>query len=700
MATLAEIRQQFPQYDDMSDADLASALHSKHYSDMPKEEFDRRLGIASAPKKEATGNAAALLEGAAQGVTFGFSDEIEGGARALYGKLTGDQRPIGDIYGEAVAKPRQRIADAQDTNPWAYYSGEVGAGLAVPGGLARAGIQGPLARTVGQRLATRSWAAAKEGSAYGAAYGAGKSEGGPLNMAAGTALGAGTGAAVGFAIPGAVDIAGAVGQRISAPFRAYANPQQFAGSKFGEAITRDVPQGGAARFSDRVADMQAVNPSVRAMDAGSENIHSLMRSAANMPNEARASAKRFLDTRQANQHVRMTDDIERSIASPNTLSVAGLPAGAKRPTNFYSTIDDQVTKMEQIGQQQIQSSFARDTPMTPRLKNVFERPTMKELQGLVARKLADEDRPIGLMTRTEMIHRMKMELDDQIGMAARAERMGNKPQAGWDKRTLTILKRDLLNAVDNPQYKSGLTRYAGEARLKSAAEEGRDSFSKLAPEEITKRLKEFDTEAERQVFRMGAARAIVDQVRKGNANRDRTENVFGSPEMQKKLKALLPSPRQYRELQRSLVIEAKMADSRKALQGNSTTAKQLTEGAEAGKDAEAVIGAANALGGLVKGNFGPALQYAARGANRFSGITPPVANELLRLGLSKDPAVGNALAQSAILRARETAGQRASVGSAVASGAAASMDGQRQTVPLQIDLTYDQHGVYPDPRWQ
>lgn len=692
MATLAEIRQQYPQYNDMSDGDLASAMHKKFYADMPREEFDRRLGVSSAPKKEATGNAAALLEGAAQGVTFGFADEIEGGARALYGKITGDQRPIGDIYGEAVAKPRQRIKDAADTNPWAYYSGEIGSALAVPGGLARVGIQGPLARTVGQSLGTRSLAAAKEGAAYGGAYGAGKSEGGAANMATGTLTGAGTGAAIGFAIPGAVDVAGAVGQRITAPFRAYANPQEFAASKFGEAITRDMPQGGATRFSDRVADMQAINPSVRAMDAGSENIHSLMRSASNMPNPSRASAKRFLDTRQANQHVRMADDVEQSIVSPTTLTTAALPAGAKSPHNFYSFIDDQVTKMEQIGQQQIQTSFARDTPMTPRLKNVFERPTMKELHGLVARKLADEDKPIGLMTRTEMIHRMKMELDDQIGMAARAEKMGNTPQAGWDKRTLTILKRDLLNAVDNPAYKSGLKRYAGEARLRSAAEEGRDSFSKMQPEEIAKRLKEFDTEAERQVYRMGASRAILEQIRKGNANRDRTENVFGSPEMQKKLRALIPSVKQYRDLQKSLVIEAKMADSRKALQGNSTTAKQLTEGAEAGKDAEAVIGAANALGSMVKGNFGPALQYAARGANRFSGITPPVADELLTLGLSKDPAMGNALAQSAILRARETAGQRARVGNAlIGGGAAATSSG-----PMQVDVypTSDQHWKY------
>jgi len=42
--TLADFRAQYPQYDDMSDADLASALHRKYYSDVPRAEFDAKLG--------------------------------------------------------------------------------------------------------------------------------------------------------------------------------------------------------------------------------------------------------------------------------------------------------------------------------------------------------------------------------------------------------------------------------------------------------------------------------------------------------------------------------------------------------------------------------------------------------------------------------------------------------------------------------
>lgn len=53
MPTIAEVRQQYPQYSDMSDADLAGALHQKFYADMPRSEFDKKVGLSvEEPKKK------------------------------------------------------------------------------------------------------------------------------------------------------------------------------------------------------------------------------------------------------------------------------------------------------------------------------------------------------------------------------------------------------------------------------------------------------------------------------------------------------------------------------------------------------------------------------------------------------------------------------------------------------------------------
>jgi hypothetical protein len=45
MATIAKIRQQYPQYNDLSDTQLADSFHSKFYADIPKDQFYSQLGI-------------------------------------------------------------------------------------------------------------------------------------------------------------------------------------------------------------------------------------------------------------------------------------------------------------------------------------------------------------------------------------------------------------------------------------------------------------------------------------------------------------------------------------------------------------------------------------------------------------------------------------------------------------------------------
>lgn len=45
MPSIAEIRQKYPQYADMSDTDLADRLHQRFYADMPRDEFDVKVGL-------------------------------------------------------------------------------------------------------------------------------------------------------------------------------------------------------------------------------------------------------------------------------------------------------------------------------------------------------------------------------------------------------------------------------------------------------------------------------------------------------------------------------------------------------------------------------------------------------------------------------------------------------------------------------
>ena len=70
-----------------------------------------------------------------QGATFGFSDELYGGAKGLYDKLFGE----GDFSG-TYARERDAVRAAndraQEANPSSYFAGELAGGVALPGGVA------------------------------------------------------------------------------------------------------------------------------------------------------------------------------------------------------------------------------------------------------------------------------------------------------------------------------------------------------------------------------------------------------------------------------------------------------------------------------------------------------------------------------------------------------------------------------------
>lgn len=59
MASLADVRTKFPEYGYLSDRELADALHKKFYADVPRDEFDRRVGIVPEQPPVSAGEMAA-----------------------------------------------------------------------------------------------------------------------------------------------------------------------------------------------------------------------------------------------------------------------------------------------------------------------------------------------------------------------------------------------------------------------------------------------------------------------------------------------------------------------------------------------------------------------------------------------------------------------------------------------------------------
>lgn len=78
MATIADIRSQYPQYNDLSDEQLAQGFHAKFYSDMPYEEFASKIGLA--PSRSWYNVRGANLT---QGLGTQIAEDVKGQARGI-----------------------------------------------------------------------------------------------------------------------------------------------------------------------------------------------------------------------------------------------------------------------------------------------------------------------------------------------------------------------------------------------------------------------------------------------------------------------------------------------------------------------------------------------------------------------------------------------------------------------------------------
>lgn len=587
----------------------------------------------AAPAKPDVSRWESAGRGALQGVTFGFGDEIYGAGAGAVDFLTGN----GFNYTKNRDEARAANERAREANPGTYLAGEIGGGFALPFGAAataaRAGTVGrglmtatglapeAAATTLGARIAQ----GAGQGVRAGATFGLGTSnadltDGDVTGALMDTGKGALGGAILGGALTPAVDAGGALVRRLAQPIRGYTNPTGVGTEKLAEALARDAGSSGTPadigravqRINSRAA-AAADDPTMMLADIGGENTRRLMRQANNMPNDNVQRFNRRLDQRQNFQWQR----IEREMAL--TL---------RDPRDYAETVGDIVARRSQQAGPEFQAAMAVDIPMTPQLRSVLQRPGMQAVIRNVEASLANEGQAIGRETRMQAIHRLKVELDNQIGQARRAQAMGNDRTAGMDARTLRIMKNDLLAAIDNPQYRQALDNFAGESALANAAEDGFENALRMHTEEIAPMLRGM-TASEADMWRLGAARAIAREVRRGNVTRDRTENIFGSPDIQMRMEAIFPNNEARRQFQRMLVREARKSDLRKEVQGGSKTDRNLQTASEAGAPMRAAVTATQ----MATGRLEPFLNALGRAANRFSGLTPGSANAILEMGM-------------------------------------------------------------------
>lgn len=106
MPTITDIRAQFPQYSDLDDQQLLDGLHRRFYSDMPRDEFEQRVGYKREPEPTTADAVAETGEFAVRG----FNKGLVGIATAPYRALdwVGEKITGGDFMKNIEELPAYR----------------------------------------------------------------------------------------------------------------------------------------------------------------------------------------------------------------------------------------------------------------------------------------------------------------------------------------------------------------------------------------------------------------------------------------------------------------------------------------------------------------------------------------------------------------------------------------------------------------
>ncbi|HJR83453.1 MAG TPA: hypothetical protein VJ775_05955 [Sphingomicrobium sp.] len=199
MPTLAEIRRQYPQYGDLSDRQLADALYAKHYSDIPRAEFNRRVGVLPAKKPTAAEKVTGFMANVNRGL--GIGDELAAGARTV-GNIFSGKTALEDIpadFRRSMAVQRQTEDNFARTSPKAAALGRgVGSTLTLaapigPGAQAFAGggrLVNAARGAVVAGLTGAGYAAADRGALEERVGAAARAAGDPVVLGLGAAAGA------------------------------------------------------------------------------------------------------------------------------------------------------------------------------------------------------------------------------------------------------------------------------------------------------------------------------------------------------------------------------------------------------------------------------------------------------------------------------------------------------------------------------
>lgn len=629
MPTIAEVRAQYPQYDDLSDVQLAGALHDKFYSDMDPAAFADKIGLKPDKYQQAALDEDARLQAMGAPSTQGVTRRLIHGATlgadtTLSALATAPAEMIrhgtwDPTEGYAYAKAREdlNLDRARANTGYAGTAAELLGGAASGAGLARGGVTA--ARFLGNGLLGRTAAAALDSSALGGV--AGFNEG---NGLAERASNAGTGALVGGAFGAAAPVAGAITGAIASPFisniLARVNPERYARRQVARAIAESGRS--TSDIANDVASAANEGQGVYTVaDALGNSGQRMLSTTARAPGEGRTAVVDFLEGRQGTQGRRVSNALAEGFDAPQTAAqtearmtaardaVADAEYGAVRsdanPVDVVGTIDhiDRI-----IGTGPGQQLHAPNDSVETILRGFRER---------LSRVNPDD---------FEAVQRIRGDMSDTAQNAA---------QNGYGNRARLVrgAMRQLDTAMENASagHLAANRNFSQATRNIEAVQGGREAATRGRTEDTIPAYQGLAPEGQ-AAFRAGYVDPLIANTQGAAFGANKARPLLNDAFSAEAAEMAPGNPLMQRRLSR----EQRMYETRNQALGNSKTAENLA-------DADAMSIDPTVVGHVLAGNYAGAVRSLIQaGSNAINGNTPAVRAEVARILLQRGANVSGA----------------------------------------------------------
>lgn len=546
-------------------------------------------------KKDDDGYVANLARTAlGQGALLGFGDEVEAGLRTGFG-LLGD-------YDETVKDVRGQVKSFADENPATALAAEIGGGL-VTGGLGGARAAGTaLGRKILAKGGTAGLAGAI-GAGEGAIAGAGAGEGAGGRLS-GALVGGTLGGALGASAPAAINAVKSGVGRIKSGVSDKA-AQSTADLKAIQALEEagTTPQA-VQKSLDETSAMGVTDAMIP--DVAGEATRRLARGATTIAGDGGDVATKALDERAAN----LGDEIANDVGS--------VLAGGKSATQ---ALDEIATRQAANAGNDYDAAFnVNGTPVTvpvsDDIKRLFSLPAFDEAVEQ-ARNLAKFD-GVDMPSANQLIkgeklenlslkemHYIKMGLDEVMGLGKRGQ---SKTSIGRGvERGLKGARADFIKIMDDASpkvdgasaYKTARNKFAGDARLREAIEDG-EGFFKLKPDELEGRVGGM-SDSEKEAFRIGVAQAVRNSVDNTADMADAGRKIFGNKKQRKLLRSAFPDDETFNAFEKRMKLRTEQVKTRARTSPQAGSQTALRQ-----QDAANLTESADAISSMLMGNPLPA----------------------------------------------------------------------------------------------